>query len=99
MAITTRNWALTTYNNAVWVDLVTGLATVASLNVANNDLVNPIDVSLRLSGGCVLLPPTTIEPGGSYCVDIKSINVMAGERLQVLCTAAGINVLASGITY
>lgn len=99
MAITTRNWTLTAYTVNTWTNLVSGLATIASLNIANNDLVNSIDVSVRLSGGCVLLPPTTIEPGGSYVADIKSINVMANEQVQVQASAAGIHVCASGITY
>lgn len=99
MAITTRNWTLVTYTVTTWTNLVSGLATVASLNIANTDLVNAIDVSIRLSGGCVLQPPVSIEPGGSYVADIRSLNVMAGEQVQVMASAVGLNVLASGITY
>lgn len=96
MLTTTKNWKLTSYTNSTWTNVVNEVATLAAVVIANTDLVNPITVGLRLSGGAVILPSTSIPAGATYSLDLRSLNVITGESLQMEASAAGINVIASG---
>lgn len=96
MLTTAKNWKLTAYTNDTWTDVVNEVATVAAVIVSNTDLSNPVTCSLRLSGGAVLVPTVSLAAGATYTLDVRSLNVAAGESLQLRAGAAGINVIASG---
>lgn len=95
MLNTADNWPLTSYTNNAWTPVVTGLAVVASIIVANTDAVNPITVALRI-GTAILVPDTVIAAGTTQAVDVRSLVVKTGQTLDLRASAPGINALASG---
>lgn len=95
MLDTPENWPLTSYTNDTWTPVVTGLAVVASIVIANTDAGGPITVAVRV-GTTILVPDTAIDPGTTHTVDVRSVNVKAGQTLDLRASLPGINVLASG---
>ena len=93
---TAKNWKLTSYTDATWTDVVNEVATLATLVIANTNAGAAINVSIRLSGGLVIVPTTSIAAGGAFVLEVRSINVTSGESLQANISAAGVNILASG---
>lgn len=96
MLTTAKNWKLIAYVNDTWTGVVNEVATVAAILIVNTDLTNPVSASLRLSGGAVILPMTRLAAGSSFSIDIRSLNITTGESLQLIASAAGVNVVASG---
>lgn len=94
--MTPKNWKLTAYTNNTWTDVVGEAAILASILVANTDPANAINVQLRLSGGAVILPASSVPASSSYALDLRSLNIGSGETLQLQASAAGINAIASG---
>ena len=96
MLTTMKNWKLVSYTNATWTDVVNEVATVATLIISNTSASVAITSSIRLSGGAVIVPPTSIASNSSVILDIKSLNIVTGESLQAHASAAGIHIVASG---
>ncbi len=96
MLTTAKNWKLTSYTNDTWTALVNEVATVATVILANTTSSTSITVMVRLSGGAVLLPPVVLTAGQVFTFDVRSLNIITGESLQVNCNAAGMNFVASG---
>ena len=94
--MTPKNWKLTSYTDNTWTDVVNEVAIIAAIVIANTDVGAARSVSLRLSGGLVILPTTSIPAGASYTLDVRSLNIISGESLQARASATGINILASG---
>jgi len=102
MALERKNWTLNTYANAAWSDLVSEEAILATILIANTDLVNPVVVGIQIADGtdaslAVIVPGKTLAAGESVTIDIRSINLITGQKLQVQADAAGANFLASGV--
>ena len=93
---TAKNWKLTTYTNATWTNIVNEVATLATVIIANTDAGAARNVSIRLSGGLVIVPTTSIAAGAVFTLDVRSLNIVTGESLQANISAAGVNILASG---
>ena len=97
---TAANWALSSYTDSTWTDLVDEPAIIANLSIANTT-GGPIDVQVRLSDGsgnnlAVIVPTNAIVGGDAYRVDLRAVSVTGSQTLQVWASAAGINFLASG---
>ena len=94
--MTPKNWKLTSYTDNTWTIVVNEVAIIAAIVIANTDVGAARSVSLRLSGGAVILPTASIPAGASYTLDVRSLNIISGESLQARASATGINILASG---
>lgn len=107
MAKTEQNWSLNSYTNSEWTDLVAEAGTVAALVIANCSTDSPGDrvVEARIidtasSPDAVLariLAPTTLATGDTKVFDLRSINVKAGQALQVKADAVDVDFFASGV--
>lgn len=102
MKLTPKNWTLNTYTNETWTDLVTEPepAVIATLVLVNSGAA-PVAVGVRLSDGvdgiATIVPAKTLAVGDSYILDMRSINVLGGQSLQVKADVAGAEFLASGV--
>lgn len=96
MLTSTKNWKLSSYTNDTWTPLVNEVATLATVILSNTTASTSITVSVRLSGGTVLLPPVVLTGGQVFTFDVRSLNIITGESLQVNCNASGMNFIASG---
>lgn len=100
MARTAKHWPIKTYAALTWTDLVAEPGIVAALVVANTGAA-AVAVSVRLTNGAgvetaVLVPLTTVAGNTSQAVDLRSVSLQAGTKLQVYAAAAGIHFTASG---
>ena len=95
-----KHWTLKTYTVATWTDLVAEPGIVAALVVCNTGAA-AVAVQVRLTDGAgvetaMLVPLTTVEGNTSRAVDLRSVALQAGTKLQVYAAAAGIHFTASG---
>ena len=98
MALTAKNWTVNSYTNDTWTDLVAEVATVAAIIVSSTVTTT---ISIRLEDGgtelAVIAPTSDVDSNGSYTLDVRSLNITAGQSLQVKAAAAGVNFTASGV--
>lgn len=99
-ANTPKNWHQVGYEINEWVDIVDEYAIVSSITISNNSVLNA-SVEIRVDGvgaGIVsILPQTVIEPKTGYAINLKSIVIEAGQRLQVYSDTIGVDFFCSGI--
>lgn len=96
-----KNYTLNSYTNSTWTDLVTEAAIIASVVIANTDASNVITFEIRIDDGAGtevarIVPPSEIEQNTSQTLDMRSIVVEAGQRIQVKAGTAGLHFTASG---
>ena len=96
-----KNYTLNSYTNDTWTDLVTEAAILTAVVIANTDGANTITFEIRLDDGAGtelsrVLPPSAIGSNASQTLDLRSVVVEAGQRLQVKAGAAGLHFTASG---
>ncbi len=103
MKLTPKNWPLTTYTDATWTPIVIEAepAIIASMVMANTS-AGPVTVGVRLGDGgtnkvCTIVPAKTIAAGESFTLDLRSINVMIGQSIDVQADVVGAEFLASGV--
>ena len=107
MSKTADNWPLTNITASTWTDLVAEAATVAAIVISNNATDSPGDraVQVRLldtasSPDAVLsriVPATTLAANESKTLDLRSLNVKAGQSLQVYADGDNVDFIASGV--
>jgi hypothetical protein len=96
-----KNWVLTSYTNDAWTTIVDEAAVVASILMANTSDANTPTVELRLDDGAGtevsrILPPSEFVANELQTLDIRSLVVEDGQRLQAKASAAGMHFTASG---
>lgn len=100
MLTTAKSWALATYTDNTWTNVVAEVATLAAVLLANTTASTALIVELRVeaSGSTVaqILPPVLLDAGAAQVLDVRSLNIVTGQALQVRASAAGIHVLVSG---
>lgn len=96
-----KNWLVSTYTDATWTNLVSEPATLATLvltNTTDTDVVVEIqlvdDVDTKLS---TILPTFTLSGYGAEMIDVRSINVLHNQKIQVKADVAGAEFTASGV--
>lgn len=100
--MTPKNWALAAYTADTWTDVVAEPGILAAILIANTTALTTISVELRLAtaaGAAIaaVLPASNIAPGPSQALDLRSLAITGTQKLQMRASAAGINVLASGV--
>lgn len=96
MLTSPKNWTLVTYSAGSWIDLVSEPSVVVSVLVTNPS-GTAVDCSIRLTAStAVLLPTTTIQPGESITLEVRSLSIPAADGIQINASAAGLNFIASG---
>lgn len=101
MTVAIKNWPLSAYTNNTWTDLVAEAATVASLIMSNTSGTDAV-VQIRLADTtpdnlAAILPPYTVAAGESEILDLRSINVLATQKLQIQVDIGGVEFLGSGV--
>lgn len=100
MALTPKNWAISSYTDDEWTDLVDEPATVATVTICNTS-ASDVTVQMRLedndSSVATILPPQVLAENESQTLDLRSINVTGTQALQVQADTAGAEFLASGV--
>ena len=96
-----KNYTLNSYTNDTWTTLVDEAAIIASIVIANTDGSATITFEVRLDDGAStevarILPPSTIDANVSQTLDLRSVVVGSGQRLQVKANAASLHFTASG---
>lgn len=102
MALTKKNWVKSSYTDGAWEPLVAESATLATLLV--NAVGADVTGSIRLydTVGAVELAQlatdrTFLADDGPAVLDIRSLNVVSGQELQIKFDVAGGHVVASGV--
>lgn len=100
MALSPKNWTLSSYTNSTWTDLVGEVATVATLIITNttgaaiNAQVRLEDAAAELSR---IVPTTSIAANTAKVLDVRSLNITGTQALQAWADAAGVHFTASGV--
>ncbi|AUR81820.1 hypothetical protein NVP1015O_06 [Vibrio phage 1.015.O._10N.222.51.E5] len=104
MALITTVFTLNSYTDATYTDIVPDVVvfTSASVIVANTT-AGDLDFAIRLVDGsdvelAIVVPTHTLALGDSVTLDISSLNVPAGTKLQVFGSATGLHFTVSGVT-
>ena len=102
MAVEKKNWPVDTYLDDTWTDVVSEAATVANIMVCNT-AAEELVLQLRVDDGAgnkvaTILPPNIVAAGKSSTLNVRVINITAGQRLQLRANGAGIEIVASGVT-
>lgn len=99
MALQTKNWAVNSYTNATWTDLVAEPATIATLVVSSGATL--VKIQVRVSDGGVgvftLIPMSDVALNETYTLDIRSLNLTGTQKLQFQVDVAGAEFFASGV--
>lgn len=95
-----KHWTLKSYTNGAWTDLVAEPGVVAAILVCNTGAAG-IAVAARLTDGAGtetarLLPTTTVAGNIAQTLDLRSLSMPAGTKLQVQAAAAGVHFIATG---
>lgn len=97
------NWAVNSYTDDTWTDLVVGAdSTIATLVLCNTTIDTDVIVGVRLvqTDGTeisVLVSAMVLAQGAlPKILDFNSMNVKTGQKLQVKASVAGANFTASG---
>lgn len=102
MKLVPKNWFLTSYTNNVWTPIVSEsqLIIVASVVICNTSS-SSINVGVRLGDGvdklATIIPNKTILAGESFTLDLRSVNVMIGQTIDISANATGGEFLVSGV--
>lgn len=100
MALTPKNWSLSSYTDDTWTEVVGETAVVATVLLTNTTGA-AITVELRLAAGASelsrIVPATSIEANTSKVLDVRSLNLTSGQSLELKASATGIHALASGV--
>jgi len=102
MAINAKQWALNSYTNATWTDLVDAAVETLVKNVVVSVGANLVNVSVRVvddSGVLIsmIVPGEDLDTNRGYKLDLDLIVLEATQRLQVRASAAGVNFSANGM--
>lgn len=102
MAINPKQWALNSYTNSVWTDLVDATAETLIKNLVVSVGANQSEVAVRVvndAGALVsmLVPGETLDTNRGYKLDLDLIVLETTQRLQVRSSAAGVNFSANGM--
>lgn len=102
MATTTKNWALTSYTNNTWVDVVNENSTLAAIMIANT-AGGQVTIQLRIaqSGSklVTIIPQKVMQSNESFTLDLRSLNLTTNQSLQINASATGVEILASGVAW
>lgn len=102
MKLAPKNWYLTSYVNNTWTSVIseTEPVIIASMVMANTS-GSSVTVRVRLgdlSGNLVtIIPGKELLGGESFTIDLRSVNILPGQSLEVSATAAGAEILLSGV--
>lgn len=101
MALSRKNWTLNTYTEDTWTDFVNEECTIASMVICNTT-TSDATISMRItdSGGTGLATLMSVKPltaNEAITVDIRSLNLVSGQKLQARANVAGVEVAASGV--
>lgn len=98
MALQTKNWAVTSYTNDVWTDLVAEPATIAALVISTSvNTSMAIRVEDTATSVAVLVPLSLLDAGSSSVLDLRSINITGTQKIQVQAADGGVEFFASGV--
>lgn len=93
---TPENWKITGYTNDTWTTLVTGTpSVVAALTICNTNAATPVDISVQVDG-CTIVANAAVAAYSTQTLDLRSLVVKSGQTLQVMASAAGVHIHASG---
>ncbi|MEZ8965491.1 hypothetical protein AB6E53_02270 [Vibrio breoganii] len=100
--LTPKNWYLTAYTDDTWEDLLIEPATVATFTLANTSADTDVTFSVQLTDNlgaklATILPPLVIPVSSAEVIDVRSINVLVGQHIQVKANVAGAEFLISGV--
>ena len=94
--MTPKSWKAINPGSTDWVDFVADVGIVSSVLLANANLTDAINVTLRLATGAIILPLTSLAAGSSQSLNMRSLVIVTGDKLQIQASASGINAIASG---
>jgi len=100
MALTPKNWTVSSYTNSTWTALVAEPAQLAAITIANTGALATVEIQLDDGAGVELarvLPASDIDTNESYTLDLRSLNVTGTQRLRVQVSVAGVHFVASGV--
>ena len=100
--LTPNNWHLITYTDDVWTDILTEPATIATFTLSNVTADSDVTVSVQLTDNlgaklATILPPLVLGASTANVIDVRSINVLVGQHIQVKADVAGAEFLISGV--
>lgn len=101
MALSRKNWTLNSYTNDQWTDFVVEECTIASMVICNTS-EDEAHVSMRLADAsnnslATIMSNKPVTANEAITVDIRSLNVIVGQKLQVQANVAGVEITASGV--
>ena len=97
------NWTEKTYSTNAWFDLVPEECIVNSLVICSTQMV--AEVSVRLYSStlssvlCSIVVDFEIGAGDSFSLDLRSLVVGKGQRIQCKASEDDVQFVASGVTY
>lgn len=93
---TGKAFAVTSYTNDAWTDVVAENADVTAVRVCNTSLTDPIIFELR-RGAAQLTAARVVEAGDSLALNAGTLRVTTAAPLQIRCSGAGIHVTADAV--
>jgi len=93
---TGKAFAVTSYTNDAWTDVVAENADVTAVRVCNTSLTDPVIVEFRRGAGQIA-GPHSIPATDAERLDLGTLRVTAAAPLQVRCSAAGVHVTADAV--
>lgn len=102
MAINAKQWALNTYTNGAWTDLVDATVETLVKNLVISVGVNAPTVGVRVVDDVgtlisLIVPAELLDINKGYKLDLDLIVLEATQRLQVRSDVAGLNFSANGM--
>ncbi|AUR99035.1 hypothetical protein NVP1261O_31 [Vibrio phage 1.261.O._10N.286.51.A7] len=99
MYLTPTNWHVSAYTTDEWTDIIIDKAMVATF-ILSNTTGTPLNVSVQLTDHlgvklATICPLMTIEH--SEVIDVRSLNVLVGQKVQVKADTQGAEFLISGL--
>ena len=102
MKLVPKNWFLTSYVTDEWTPVVSEseLVIVATLVLCNTSS-DTVTVGVRLGDSvdklATIIPNKSILAGESFALDLRSVNVMVGQTLDIIVDQSGAEFLVSGV--
>ncbi len=102
MKLVPKNWFLTSYVNDTWTPVVSESerVIVATLVLCNTAL-SAVTVGVRLGNGvdklATIIPNKSIPSGESFTLDLRSVNIMVGQTIDIRVDGPGAEFLMSGV--
>lgn len=101
MALTAKNWTLSSYTINVLTPIVSEPGTVATVILCNTgSSVCTCSLALTDTYGTILayiFHQKAMQVGDSKAIDVRSINLSVNQRLAFISDVNGMNVIASGV--